>query len=490
MSKAPTTPHACNVLSVDGDTRRLHHFSVGKSGVTPAGGFEAGTGKPLPANLVARDWRLLVRSRLDVAWMPPEAVFLRAVPLPACAPEELAGMIEFQLEKLSPMPPAQVVWTVESVPHPGTSSANPSSANPSSQHTAVVTIVARSVVEAFVDSLEQGGYQADRIELPGLRRLLVRPVSGDSLRVVLEGPADGRVALIGWWVSGVLREVSRIRLPAEGAADHLTAHLHGTAWAAEMDGWLSGIPAVTLVVEGAASGAASGPAVGSAASPGLDARTVALREALRDWSNRTVEVETSAPEPELARLTAEHALRPVTASLIPDEVRQRQRRLYVDSLWVKGLTALAMTYLAGVFVYLAVLTFRRSSVDTLRDETRAMALQYTNTLQIKARVKVLQEQFALRFAALDCWNAVVEKLPEALTLVQFDFKNGRTLVINGNASEADRGEVTRFNDLLRAATLEGKPLFSEVKPATMSPRGNLLSWTFEADLRREEGAVP
>ena len=97
---------------------------------------------------------------------------------------------------------------------------------------------------------------------------------------------------------------------------------------------------------------------------------------------------------------------------------------------------------------------------------------------------------ALRFAALDCWNAVVEKLPEALTLVQLDFKNGRTLLLNGNAQEADRGEVTRFNDLLRAATIDGKALFSEVKPATMTPRGGSLSWTFEAELRREEGGAP
>jgi len=119
-----------------------------------------------------------------------------------------------------------------------------------------------------------------------------------------------------------------------------------------------------------------------------------------------------------------------------------------------------------------------------------MALQYTNTLQLKARVRVLQEQVALRFAALDCWNAVVEKLPEALTLVQLDFKNGRTLLLNGSVQEADRGEVTRFNDLLRAATVDGKPLFSEVKPATMTPRGAALSWTFEAELRREEGGMP
>ena len=465
MSKAQAMPHACNVLAIDGDARRLHHFSVGKGGATAAGRSETAPGKPLPAHLVSRDWRLLVRSRLDIAWMPPESVFIRAVQLPACAPGELAGMIEFQLEKLSPMPPAQVVWTVESVPHPDPT-----------QQTALVILVARNVVESFVDSLEQGGYMADRLELPVVRRLLSGTVQGDSLRIVLYGAADRRVATVGWWSGGVLRDVSIIRLPVEGASALLTGHLNGMAWAAEMDGWLratgdgNGLPPVTIVAG--------------------EAEAAPVVEALRGWSDRSVSVEAPQAEPDLARLTANHALVPAPASLIPEEVRVRQRSQYIDSLWVKGLTALAMTYLAGVFVYLAVLTFKKSSVETLRDETRAMALQYTNTLQLKARVKVLQEQVALRFAALDCWNAVVDKLPEALTLVQLDFKNGRTLIINGNASEADRGEVTRFNDLLRAATQEGKPLFSEVKPATMTPRGASLSWTFEAELRREEGGAP
>ena len=459
MSQASSMPHSCNVLALDGDARRLHHFAVGKAGASASGVSEVAPGKPLPPHLVARDWRLLVRSRLDVAWMPPESVFLRAVQLPACAPGELAGMIEFQLEKLSPMPPAQVVWTVETVPHPD-----------ASQQTALVTIVARAAVESFVDALEQGGFMADRLELPVVRRLLSRPVSGDLLRIVLDGQAEKRVAVLGWWSGSVLRDVSMIRLPVDGAAELLVAHLNGTAWAAEMDGWLAGLPAVTV------------------AGGGSEADSLAA--ALGAWTGRPVTVEPPDAEPDLARRTADHALLPAPASLIPEEIRLRQRSQYVDSLWVKGLTGLAMTYLAGVFVYLAVLTFQESSVDTLRDETRAMALQYTNTLQLKARVRVLQEQVALRFAALDCWNAVVEKLPEALTLVQLDFKNGRTLLLNGNAQEADRGEVTRFNDLLRAATIDGKPLFSEVKPATMTPRGGTLSWTFEAELRREEGGTP
>ena len=368
-------------------------------------------------------------------------------------------MVEFQLEKLSPMPPAQVVWTVERVAHPDPA-----------QQTALVTIAARSAVESWVETLEQGGYMADRIELPMLRRLVSGAVQGDLLRIVLESGAGHRSALIGWWSGGVLRDVSLIRLPEQGASDLLLAQLNGTAWAAELEGRLNFLPPVTLVAQ--------------------ESEAAPLAEALRSWGGQPVSIEAPAAEPELARLTAIHALQPAPASLIPEEVRIRQRRQYVDSLWVKGLTALAMTYLGGVFIYLAVLTFQKSSVDTLRDETRAMALQYTNTLQLKARVRVLQEQVALRFAALDCWNAVVDRLPEALTLVQLDFKNGRTLLINGSAPEGDRAEVTRFNDLLRAATLDGKPLFSEVKPATMSPRGSSLSWTFEAELRREEGVSP
>ena len=459
MSKAAPIPHACNVLSLRQGQRHLYHFAVNKGGAVPAGLWEAAADKPLPANVVSRDWRLLIRSRLDIAWMPPESVVLRAVQLPACAPGELAGMIEFQLEKLSPMPPAQVVWTVESVAHPD-----------ATQQTALVTIAARSAVEAFVETLEQGGYMPDRIELPMVRRLLSKPVQGDLLRIVLDGSGAQQVALLGWWTDSVLRDVSMIRLPVQGAAQLLLAQLSGTAWAAELDGWLAALPPVTVV------------AAESEAAP--------LIESLQGWCARTVSIEPPGAEPDLARLTASHALQPSPASLIPEEVRTRQRRQYVDSLWVKGLTALAMTYLAGVFVYLAVLTYQKSSVDTLRNETRSMALQYTNTLQLKARVRVLQEQVALRFAALDCWNAVVEKLPEALTLVQLDFKNGRTLLISGNASEGDRAEVTRFNDLLRAVSSEGKTLFSEVKPATMTPRGSLLAWSFEAELRREEGVSP
>ncbi len=38
------------------------------------------------------------------AWLPMEKVFFRVLQLPVCDPEELEGMVELQLEKISPIP--------------------------------------------------------------------------------------------------------------------------------------------------------------------------------------------------------------------------------------------------------------------------------------------------------------------------------------------------------------------------------------------------
>ena len=80
MSKAAPIPHACNVLSLRQDERHLYHFAVNKSSAVPAGQWEVAADKPLPANVVSRDWRLLIRSRLDIAWMPPESVAMARAP--------------------------------------------------------------------------------------------------------------------------------------------------------------------------------------------------------------------------------------------------------------------------------------------------------------------------------------------------------------------------------------------------------------------------
>lgn len=90
-----------------------------------------------------------------------------------------------------------------------------------------------------------------------------------------------------------------------------------------------------------------------------------------------------------------------------------------------------MAYLVFLFLFLVTLNVRKYQRDELKSEVATLGLNYTNTLQLKAQVGVLQEQVALRFAALDAWRAAVELLPASATLTQLDFQKGHTLALSG-----------------------------------------------------------
>ena len=88
----------------------------------------------LPARLIAKDWRGLFQRKLNIAWLPPEHAFLRVAQFPRSDFQETLSMVELQLEKLSPLPVTQIVWTMHSLPQAS-----------GDMQTVILTIVARSV---------------------------------------------------------------------------------------------------------------------------------------------------------------------------------------------------------------------------------------------------------------------------------------------------------------------------------------------------------
>jgi hypothetical protein len=173
---------------------------------------------------------------------------------------------------------------------------------------------------------------------------------------------------------------------------------------------------------------------------------------------------------------------------MPEDWAAQQRQKFIDRLWLNGLGALGVAYLIFLFGFLIWLNFRKYQLDDLRSEVAAMGLNYTNTLQLKAQVGILEEQVALRYAALDAWQAVVTVLPAELTLTQLDFQKGRTLQLSGTVSPDSVSEVTKFNSELIKAKLNNQPLFAKVKPAVISSRPGAPSatWSFEAELQRSD----
>src|SRR6185295_4864321 len=121
------------------------------------------------------------------------------------------------------------------------------------------------------------------------------------------------------------------------------------------------------------------------------------------------------------------------ASLVPPEFAARYRQQFVDRIWMRGVFAVALIYLFGVFIYLAFVQYLDFNVSKIEKQARDLSVNYTNALRFKDQVRVMQDQLNLQFASLDCYRAVAEKIPEGVTLEGMNFQRGRTLAIYGNA---------------------------------------------------------
>jgi hypothetical protein len=455
------TYYACNVLQIGPETRQIWQFDARNGGFALNRQQITMPGEPLPKGLVAKDLRSLFQRKLNVAWLPPENVFFRVAQLPHSEFNETLAMVELQLEKLSPLPVAQIVWTIQVLPHTG-----------GNMQTVVVVIVARNVVEEFLGQLEGQGYLADRLELPVLDQLSGTAINEDGAWIYPEALGSRNAALVAWWYGGVLQNLDFITLSEGNRPEAVQEQLNQMAWAGEMEGWLKSPPHWHLVSSG------------STASE--------WETALRTALDQPVQVLEPLSSPQLAAATARRATHASPgANLLPAEFATRYHQQFVDRLWMKGLLAVGAAYLVGVIIYggiLGVAMFQASAVEAARDK---ISNNYTNTMQLKATYGVLKERDELKFAALDSWKAIAELMPETLSLDNWNFGDGKRLVLSGSApSNENRQEILDFEKAVRRYKDQyDQPLFDPNKGEglnlRLSPSGTIL-WDFSVELKRSE----
>jgi hypothetical protein len=350
---------------------------------------------------------------------------------------------------------AQIVWSFELLDPP----------DPQVQ-TAIVIIAPRSQVEQFLGELEGQGYLPDRLELPLLDQIRATQVSGDGAWVYAGAGGDANTCLIAWWYGGTLCNLTLLHLPKdEKRAAFFQDQLRQMAWAGELEGWLTAQPRFHLVAD---------PAVA---------------EEWRGLLSGGESVETVPPVPpqELAALTARRtSANSAITNLLPPEYTARYRQQFIDRLWMRALFAVLLVYLAGVAAYLGWAQYAEWRHTNINAQASALGPSYTNTIQLRERMLVLQEQLDLQFAALECWKAVAEHLPSELTLEGLNFERGRRLTLNGLAGNEDLNKVYDFNERLRTSKAKEEPLFSQVHPPTTQIRGQQISWIFACDIRRTE----
>lgn len=460
MSKRRKKWHECNVVQAGESAVHLWQFHASERRFALKSETAETEGKPLSKKAVHKTWRNLLQPKLNIAWLPESRAFLRTLQMPECEAAELRQMLEFQLEKVSPLPVGQIVWSYETIP-----------SAEEGQITALVILAEAAAVETHLEELESAGYQPDRLEVPWCHELLTLDFRADQLWIRLGKQGESVVALSAWILNQTLRHAAIARLPnTEEGRQSLAKQLERTAWTGEMEGWLRRLPPAKLCL-----------------SPECDEQQ--WGDALQFWPTKPAQTQAAPPPQELAVLSARRAVRRESrADLLPEARRTRYRQQHTDRMWMKGIGAAILLYAFGVIVYLAVLEWTRRESDQLQAQARTTALAYTNVLKLQAKVEVLQEQMDLKFSALDCLREVSKALPAELTLDDFNF-TGRALTIHGTVSAADSDKVAEYHRALVDAQAGESKLFRFVSaPNTrLSPgRGaaGKFRWDFECELER------
>jgi hypothetical protein len=453
----------CNILHVGPDACRLWQFEAKGDSFALNREHTGAVGEPLPFSLVAKSWRSLWQPRLNIAWLPPENVFLRVIELPKSNFAETLAMVELQLEKLSPLPVTQVVWMIHVLPE-----------KTAELQTVIVVIAARHAVEEFLGKLEGQGYLADRLEVPMLDELEATPGTEDGAWVYPAAFAGQNVALVAWWFGGALRNLSFVVLsPTGDRVKNLKDQLSQLTWAGELEGWLTTAPVWHLVAAGAVASEWEG----------------ILLASLGESAQSTQPM----PFGELAARTARRAAQSdARSTLLPPEFSTRYHQQFVDRLWLRGLTAAGIVYAVVVAAYFCATTVLGYQVSRVAQQVAALNGSYTNALQLKARYAVLIQRQDLKYAALDCWKIVAERLPAGLTLQRMSFTGGQQLSLNGTVSQEELTKITdRFYDAVRKAEVGGQPMFDALgsEAPTFHSQGNSVNWQFSLKLKHSQEAA-
>lgn len=448
--------HTCNIIKLNGTTR-LWQFSASGKGVELDEELTALPSESIPSKYFLKSWGSIINKKINVGWLPPDEVFLRVIQLPKADFNETLSMVEFQLEKLSPMPVTQIRWAIQVLP--GASE---------TEQTVIVIIAPDNLVENQLGKLEGIGFYADRLETPLLDVLFAYEIKGDNVWVYPVGDAENSMFLTAWWINGTLRHLGIINLPqSENNKENLKSQLLHIIWSGELEGWYAGNPRWHLV---------------------LPEQALSVFEpVINEISDGNYEKHPPLDEKNIAELSAKRLLDlEGKSTLVPPEYLDKYKQSFIDRLWMSGVAAAIMVYLFGVLIYFGFLQVLEMKYNKIQSQLKEVSLVYTNTLAIKAQVQVLEDQLNLKNAVLEAYYAVVMNLPEELTLNSLSFSRGKTVTIFGTAAADQNAKVTEYNGILGRLENNGQKVFSKVNPPTISLRGDKITWSFSCELNRAE----
>ena len=479
-SKNPNTvplPEDCNVVDCSSGQQQFWRFTKGKQHLKLVHVSETEADAPINANFLKRDASQMWNAHCqNDAWMSPEHVFFRVLHLPLSDPGEVRGMVELQLESLSPLPLRDAVWTYEVAPvfH-----------NDRPEQTVVVMIASREVVEECVGALEKIGYRPDRLETPVLHQVMATPQGGDrpdGAWIYPRRMGERILCTVAWWDEGVLHNITQITLTSAEHLNELTAQLTATTWAGEMEGWLTGTTDWHLIADNRL---------------GEDWLPI-----LNDWAQQGMKVHEPPEMDDLAAVSAARAARPLEqGNLLPPERAAQYHRDDGDNLianvFIGGLV-LYLLLLVGYFIWKPTVM---DGLDAAKKENKKLKAVQSSTRKLMVDRMILTRQREMRWTALNVMKSMAENMPPELTVRSLSFNEmsnarGNKIALTGSVKSGDSTKAREFSEALLKAEVADqsdpnadgavKKLFTTVNLSRLDNRGDYSDWTITATVEREE----
>jgi len=406
-------------------------YRRGQSAVV-AQGTVASLADPLPEDVAGK------RSGSVTIALPASQIVMRIMHFPVLAPEELAGAVALQVDKFSPFPVEQMVFSYEVLAQQGDETA------------VLIAIAQRSSVASWGDGLRRGGSDVARVDSAalGLWQALLAggALASERRESLLLVDADEVVLLIH--DGGKLLTISGLGQPGD---------LSDPTVCEDLAEEVSRI----LMETDAEQGPGMQPCLVLAA---IDEGSLgALQVALQQRVDAEVCVGLGGAFPDgvagvLQRGTAA-GITPPPLNLIPPEwVRDSESQLFRKQLIYAGCALLGLWFLL-LAVGLGYMAWQRSRLRYLREAEQQWLAPANAVRSMRLQANLVDRYRDRRHSALECLREISSIQPEGVDLISFTYRKGDGIELVG---EADSGElVLAFNQRLNESEL-----FEDVRPGT------------------------
>lgn len=446
----------CNIASKTNEATELRSYAIKGQSSQIQKSFSVNQDEAFPPVKFDKTWKDSFQPKLNVGLIPSQFVFLQIIELPTTDASEIPEMLELQLERISPIPPAQIFWNFYVISNAGTS--NEQSSDSSS---VLVLIAEQKVVYQYIEDLQSRNFYPDIVS-SDLMMHFASPEKIDVIQVIPSESFSSHTCLVLWWFDGALKHISQISAEdKEKLLSQVEQDIKQTFWSGQMDGWASHFPAIEIQCP------TESRAEWTSFQESISETQVRFRDSDSDESKGK----------QLATLFGNQSVR---ADLLPEDTRKANKNRQFDSTWMTALGCAVILYLMGLGFYFVFLNQAQSVMANVNDQIDSVSVTYTNAMKLDERIRITESQLKLRFAALETWKSVVDSLPTELTFKQFKFSKRETLLLNGQGPIGANGQVNQYVDTLTdLKDLDGNKLFEKVERKSIQNSRGVMNWTIQ-----------